>query len=265
MSDFYPVQYDPDDPLHVLMMGYEDNPALAHWGPGKRAYYILHFVTHGHGFFCGNKVRAGQGFLIHPSHFHEYHAATQDGWHYFWMILSAEIARRYVLPFLQTDENGIFSYRCDAAFMKTVREHFQRETPMGHIEALRAFFATVSRLTAESHGYRSAPQYHIQAAKVYIGNNLHKKLTVKAVADAIHIDDRYFYKIFTAQEGVAPKVYIDRCKIAEAETLLCSSRMAVTEIALVLGFESVCTFSKFFSARTGKSPTAVRRAHTINR
>ena len=97
MSDFRSALHPAGEPLFLYSVGYEDQPSLAHWGPGRRDYCILHYVTRGKGLFNGREVHAGQGFYIHAGQMHEYHADAREGWNYFWMILSEELAKRYVL------------------------------------------------------------------------------------------------------------------------------------------------------------------------
>ena len=65
---------NPNDSLRVLQFGYESVGEKAHWGPGRRAFYVLHYVLEGEGYVGGVPVSGGQGFLITPSMSVEYHA-----------------------------------------------------------------------------------------------------------------------------------------------------------------------------------------------
>jgi len=70
MIKYISVQQDDDKLLGIRSMGYESNGSLAHWGPGVRNYFILHYVFEGKGYFNGSPVTKGNGFLICPNKLH---------------------------------------------------------------------------------------------------------------------------------------------------------------------------------------------------
>ena len=258
MGDYRSAAQLPDDPAAVYSMGYEDQPERARWGPGQRNYCILHYVTQGKGLFNGREVHAGQGFYIHAGQMHEYHADAQEGWNYFWMILSEELAKRYVLPHVEMDAGGIFRAVFSGRLAVERQRIFSEKRPLQHLEALSVFFSVMAMHEKERKTDSGVPLAHLNGAKALIENSFGRRLTVREAADEVGIDDRYLYNLFIRYEGISPKEYIDRCAVNNACALLTGSEMSVTEIAAQLGFEDVCTFSKFFKKRTGLSPTAYR-------
>lgn len=247
-----------DDPAAVYSMGYEAQPERARWGPGQRNYCILHYVTQGKGLFNGREVHAGQGFYIHAGQMHEYHADAREGWNYFWMILSEELAKKYVLPYVEMDEDGIFRAEFAGRLAVERQRIFAEKRPLGRMEALSIFFSVMSMHEKSRQTGGGVPLAHLSSAKVLIENSFGRRLTVKEVAHEIAIDDRYLYNLFVKYERISPKEYIDRCAVNNACALLTGSGMNISEIAAQLGFEDVCTFSKFFKKRTGFSPTGYR-------
>lgn len=261
MSKVVLVDYNEDTGLFVRMIGYEDCAELAHWGPCRRRHHILHFITKGSGFFCDHRISEGQGFYITPNLLNGYHSSQEDPWNYFWLIISKELAERFVVPCLQPDENGIFLYSNRKELSNLIHTFLTEERTMNNIKALSYFFSLLAAPTESGLASNHAPLRHVQNAKDYILTNLHRKLTVSDVAKAIHIDDRYLYNIFTAHEGISPKQFINDSKIREAKQLLCSTELSITTIALSLGFPDVCIFSRFFSDSVGTSPLHYRKAH----
>ncbi len=259
MSDYRSVIYRPQEKLFLYSMGYEDNSELAHWGPGTRNYCILHYVTHGKGWFCGKEVHRGQGFYIHANQMHEYHADKVNGWNYFWIILSEDLAKQYILPNIVMDENGIFAADFVEKLLLERQRIFSRPRPIQHMESLSAFFAVMALHEHQQSIGVSLPVSHIRNAKVLIESSFGKRLTVKEVAQELYIDDRYLYNLFRKYEGISPKEYIDRRTTENACRLLTDSDLSITATAQTLGFDDVCTFSKFFRNRVGISPLAYRR------
>ena len=259
MSDYRSVMYPSQGGLFLYSMGYEDKSKLAHWGPGARNYCILHYVTHGKGWFCGKEVRRGQGFYIHADQFHEYHADEKDGWNYFWMIFSEDLAKQYVLPYISMDENGIFEADFVEKLLLERSKIFSCRRPIPHLESLGIFFGIMALHEKRQPVGVGISASHIRSAKVLIENSFGKRLSVKEVARQLYIDDRYLYNLFKKYEGISPKEYIDRHTTENACILLTDSDMSITAVAQRLGFDDVCTFSKFFRNRTGISPLIYRR------
>lgn len=259
MNDYRSVSSSPEERIALYSMGYEDRPEYARWGPGRRNYCILHFVTQGKGLFNGHEVRAGQGFYIHAGQLHEYRADAENGWNYFWMIFTEELSKEYVLPHIEMDENGIFRAGYAGRLAIERQRIFAEKGPFKHLEALSVFFSVMAMHEKGRQSGGSLPLAHLSSAKVLIENSIGQRMTVKGVAREIAIDDRYLYNLFVKYEGIPPKEYIDRCIIGNACALLTGSGMSISEIARRLGFEEVCTFSKFFKKRTGVSPTEYRK------
>ena len=258
MGDYRSVICRPFDAAAVYSMGYEDRPERARWGPGRRNYCIVHYVTSGKGRFNGHEVCAEQGFYIRAGQMHEYHADAKEGWNYFWMILTEELAKQYVLPYIDVNENGIFRAEFAGRLPVERQRIFAEKRPMQHLEALSIFFSVMAMHEKGRRNEASAALAHLNGAKTLIENSFGRRMTVREVAREIAIDDRYLYNLFIRYEGVPPKEYIDRCTVNNACALLRGSGMSVTEIAGRLGFDDVCTFSRFFSRRTGVSPTQYR-------
>ena len=85
-----------------------------------------------------------------------------------------------------------------------------------------------------------------------------ERLTVFDVAEAISINDRYLYSLFMKFEGIPPKEYILKRKLETAADLLESTDMPVMEIAAVVGFSDIYSFSKAFKSKFDLSPTKYR-------
>lgn len=258
MGDYRSVTAPAHEAACLRSMGYEYNPEMAHWGPCRRGNCYLHYITRGKGWFCGSEVRAGEGFYIHAGQMHEYHADAQDGWNYLWISLSEELAKQYVLPYIDMDERGIF--RADYAVRLPLERQkiFAEKRPMKHLEALSVFFSILAMHEAERQPSGSLPLAHLSRAKAVIENRFACRMTVGEVAREIAVDDRYLYNLFRKYEGISVKEYIDRCTINNACALLSGSDMSVSQIARGLGFDDVYAFSRFFRKRTGVSPTGYR-------
>jgi AraC family transcriptional activator of pobA len=89
-------------------------------------------------------------------------------------------------------------------------------------------------------------------------------LTMKGIAQQIHIHPNYLSNLVKAQSGKTVSCIIRERLILEAKALLCNSNMTVSEIAYHLQFKDTSNFAKFFKRSTGKTPTIFRLSYKEN-
>jgi AraC-like DNA-binding protein len=80
------------------------------------------------------------------------------------------------------------------------------------------------------------------------------------VAREVGLSRPHFYKLFRAQMGVTPNIYLNTLRMERAILRLAESEAAVSEIGLDLGFSSQASFSRFFIANGVVPPSAYRRS-----
>lgn len=71
----------------------------------------------------------------------------------------------------------------------------------------------------------------------------------------------HFARAFAAAYGETPRSYLTRRRIERAKTLLRTANLSVTEICLLVGFESLGSFSSRFRAVVGESPSDFQRRY----
>ncbi len=260
MSSFYSVNYNSSDPYHVMHLGYKDVTINATWGPAPRNECILQYVLSGSGYLNDTFIKAGQGFYIPSNRIYKFHYSENDPWHFFWILFSDELGKKYVEPLLDINEKGIFNFDFKEAIPKFYFDSTDSKTMLTHFEGLSIFFSLLSMHQHSNVVYSSLQVNNIQRAKNYIKNHENKKITVKSVADAINVNDRYLYNLFVKYENITPKEYIDQEKILTTKKLLKNTDMTISEIASTMAYDDVCNFSKFFSKRVGLSPTQYRNS-----
>ena len=65
-------------------------------------------------------------------------------------------------------------------------------------------------------------------------------------------------RAFRTELGETPMAYVPRVRVEQARALLASSRYRVQEIATLVGFEDLNTFTKAFKRAFGMPPTGIR-------
>jgi AraC-like DNA-binding protein len=83
-------------------------------------------------------------------------------------------------------------------------------------------------------------------------------LDVAALARIAHVSEAHFIRTFRATFGETPHRYLQRRRVERAMFLLRQTDSSVTRICFDVGFGSLGTFSRTFSAIVGCSPSAYR-------
>jgi len=86
-------------------------------------------------------------------------------------------------------------------------------------------------------------------------------LDVPGLAAVAHLSASQFGRVFKETFGETPHRYLQRRRVERAMTLLRQTDRPVTQVAWDVGFASLGTFSRTFSAIVGCSPSEFRERH----
>ncbi|MEQ4207686.1 helix-turn-helix transcriptional regulator [Actinopolymorpha sp. B9G3] len=68
----------------------------------------------------------------------------------------------------------------------------------------------------------------------------------------------HFHRSFARTFGETPHQFVTRLRVDRAKALLAGTDLSVLEVCLAVGYQSVGTFSRRFTALVGRSPSAYR-------
>ncbi len=98
----------------------------------------------------------------------------------------------------------------------------------------------------------------IKDAIGYIYAHLHEAISMKQVADQLHLNASYFSVLFKEQTGVTFSDYLTRRRLQRAKELLVTTSMPIWEIAEKVGYQTAKYFVKVFKDSEGISPGQYR-------
>lgn len=246
---------------HIYTVGFSSSPRVTRYGPSVRNQYIIHYVLSGKGYFNGQALGRGYGFLITPGMEEEYHPDKADPWSFLW-IISEDPSMQYFFDCHRTDSvTKIFSFHNPHEIEAIARE-LTSAVVFASSSRLAELFLHIFHCCVESKPVvrKSVTKIYFDFSVNYIKTNLHLPLTVETLCQMIGITQPYLYRIFKEEAGCSPKQYISSAKIARAKKLLSETELSVSQIADSVGFQSVLDFSKFFSRHEKLSPSAYRNA-----
>jgi len=93
----------------------------------------------------------------------------------------------------------------------------------------------------------------------YIMNNLASNMSIKDIADAVHLNPQYFMRLFKKETGKSVLEYITDCRLAKAKHMLRETNIPITEVSMDVGYDNFSYFSQLFKRNEGMSPSEYRK------
>ena len=148
---------------------------------------------------------------------------------------------------------------------KDIIEMFQELTiswanqQSGYIMKTRALLMMILHRLSEIVLYNinseSSGDYRINKVIHHIAMHYSEKLSVKDLADLVHLDTSYFGHLFRHETGATVHQYLTQIRVRNAENMLQSGSYKVHEAALHCGFSDVYHLYKSFRALRGFPPS----------
>jgi AraC-like DNA-binding protein/mannose-6-phosphate isomerase-like protein (cupin superfamily) len=98
-----------------------------------------------------------------------------------------------------------------------------------------------------------------QRIKDYIDNHYKDEIALKSITAALNMNHFYLAHVFKAYSGFSPKQYQTRRRIGEAQSLLLSTDLGVTEVANAVGYDNVNNFHRIFHNLVGIPPARYKK------
>ena len=90
-------------------------------------------------------------------------------------------------------------------------------------------------------------------------------LTLTELADYCGYSVAYFSRVFKKFVGDSPITHLNKLRISEARSLMTNSKLSLSDIATLVGFNNLSTFTESFKTITGSKPKAFRTEYIENR
>jgi AraC family transcriptional regulator len=108
-------------------------------------------------------------------------------------------------------------------------------------------------------GNRSLTRTQLQRSIDYIHTHLDQDLSLAEIADVINISPVYFSRLFKQAIGTSPHQYVIQQRVEQAKKMLSNTDLAISDIALQVGFSSQSHLAQQFKRVTGMTPKQIRK------
>ncbi len=260
---------DPEFPVEIIHRehSHEGTFFFLHW----HEHLEIHYVLQGTGCIQVNQttyhISPGDLVIINPCEGHCDWCVTQpyasDIVIFDLSALSKELAQMNVLfcPLIRQDETvaGLFE--------RLHKEHLSSRP--GSKAACKALVLELmvylvrnyaaQTLSERDRLQRKKDLSRLNAALAYLDNYYPQPITNAHLAEVACMSESRFIHLFRQSVGVPPMKYLSDIRLRKAMSLLTTSDMSVTDIAVAVGFRDYSNFGRQFFKRFGVTPTSVRR------
>lgn len=153
----------------------------------------------------------------------------------------------------------------ESAHLQTLLKRMQKLNESGSNETIiKSYLNTVLAEMKQSNDFRmkltfSANERITLEFKTLLNYNITKHRSASFYAEKLNITTNHLNKAVKSTLGRRASSLIEEMSILEAKVLMRKSNMAISEIALEIGFEDMSYFGRFFKKHTGVTPTEYRK------
>jgi len=137
---------------------------------------------------------------------------------------------------------------------QTEKQPYYMEVTNGLVFSMLMLIAQENREFSKQKEENSVGSRQIRSAIVYVNKNFANELQVKALADACHMSETHFRRLFGQGMNMSPIEYINLVRVQKACELLNKTNYSMETIAEKTGFQTVSTLNRNFNRIVGSSP-----------
>ncbi|RKP52931.1 response regulator [Cohnella endophytica] len=143
-----------------------------------------------------------------------------------------------------------------AKLVRAVEQAFKREEDLHRIGRMEKLVDPKLLEAGEQEMKYSPP---VRETIRYLEEHLHEPVSMREVAEHLHLNASYFSVLFKEQTGLTFSEYLTRKRIQRAKELLVSTRMPIADIAERVGYQTAKYFVKVFRSIESLSPGQYRQ------
>lgn len=237
--------------------------------------YQLIYIVHGNGYAANPNgkydVHTGSLILVRPGEWHTYYPNHNTGWTEYFISFRSYMIGEYIEKKLPKSEyasnvfevglrDDILNTFQNALIYASINEDTVSDvlaSSVRHIVALTKYCLTRKGIS-DTNEIRS-----IYYAKVYMMNNLEKKINLDELSRQLGMSYPLFRKKFKIHTGLQPSRYLQKLRINRSKELLCRTDYQIKKVSLECGFASPEYFCNVFKEATGITPLEYRENNNL--
>lgn len=228
--------------------------------------YTIHFVLSGKGYLKFHhktyNLKKFDVFVLPPEQLFCYYADEKDPWEYVFFDFNGSKASEYVQSLDPETDSPIRTCSSPNKIYNLFSEFFEKYkngAPVSYFEISALLFSLLDSLLTLNDNNLSYRENLIEEAKGLIGLKFFEAdLSVKAIADDLHVSHSHLSRKFKKETGVTMISYITDLRVKYAEVLLQTTDLSATQIAYMSGFNEYTYFLMTFKRKNNMTTTEYR-------
>lgn len=195
-------------------------------------------------------IPANQTFYYRSQQIVKYHWFALGG---HWPSILGEIPAIRLLPVNDSEVEAKFA---------NLREILILNKPGFPLQAISVFYGMMARIeemTKQSIAPQSLYPEAVRKAIIFLHENHVHPFSAADTANAVNLSQSHLRALFEKWLGESPKQFHTRTRIDYAKRLLAEQHLAISEVALQVGFTDVRHFLKVFKQVTGVTPSQYKK------
>ena len=231
------------------------------YGPEIRNYYLFVLVNKGEAtlFHKNGEIKFGAHDMLIMCPGEKIHYVADTPWSIQWVGLYGQTVEKHMKLLSISGDNPIVKIEKYYEMEEVLEELYEisicqtEQLRCKQMELIYKFFSLLWKKEQKIEHQDIA-----DSVKKIIDYNFYRDITIKKIADTLHLDSAYLTRKFAEKYAIAPKEYLINKRIDGAKKLLIESDATVTEIAISVGYDDPLYFSRIFKKREAISPQTYR-------
>lgn len=205
----------------------------------------------------------GDVFFFYPQVL--YHATSSNGCSFYFVhfdvILGSSCQALHFFPFDGCYPSGKADTRRDSLISSVASLHNNELFSELDIKgSLILYLSDIMKMKYQEQGesaasFRNSALARLQPVLIYINHHLADPICIQELADIVNLSEKYFITFFKKAMGITPITYIAQVKMKKALEYLHEQNYSVKEVATLVGYADIYTFSKAFKKIYGVAPS----------
>jgi AraC-like DNA-binding protein len=236
--------------------------------------YQIVYIASGGGFFESQsiprqRIEGGTAILLFPGERHLYTPDKHLGWQEYWIGFRGEVADKRVMAGFFSPKDALVKIGLSNTLIGLYRDAIRiAEKESIGCQQLLAGIVThmlghILYKNKRNNDGSNRTEDIINEARQLMRERVHHTLRAKDISDSLGVGYSWFRQSFKQITGISPAQYIARLLISRAKEMLMAENHTITEVAYLLGFESVGQFSTTFRKIEGSTPRQFREENKL--
>jgi AraC-like DNA-binding protein len=187
-----------------------------------------------------------------------------------------QFSKEFMAPFLDLHESILIKKMLESSSRgirfgpdEALRDKMVDLTESKGVDRIIRLFSLLDALSKKPCHFIAPNTFHNVVSKksemrinkvcVYIQNHFSDKISLKEVADLIHLTESNFCKFFKKATGKTYSNYVNEIRINEACRLLAQTEKTISQISFECGFETLSYFNRVFLQKKIMTPSSYKQ------